>query len=90
MASLMPVLGGHSTDDSRDLPPEDALERLLGQVYDYHVTEAIFRHGQGKFKWTNGRVYEGEWQLGKQHGQGALTVEGKVTKGEWKSGVRVT
>ncbi|CAE7663404.1 unnamed protein product, partial [Symbiodinium microadriaticum] len=35
----MPVLGGHSTDDSRDLPPEDALERLLGQVYDYHVTE---------------------------------------------------
>ena len=29
MASLMPVLGGHSTDDSRDLPPEDALERLF-------------------------------------------------------------
>eukprot|EP00439_Symbiodinium_sp_Y106_P044486 s881_g5.t1 len=39
MSSLMPVLGGHSTGDSRDLPPEDALEKLLGQVYEYHVTE---------------------------------------------------
>ena len=35
------------------------------------------RHGQGKYTYLDGAVYEGEWRDGKRHGQGKETSAGR-------------
>ncbi len=48
------------------------------------------RHGYGKFKWKDGREYEGEWVKGKQHGIGLYrNAKGSEKKGKWVEGKRV-
>ena len=38
----------------------------------------------------DGRVFDGMWKNGLQHGEGTYTnAEGKVRKGVWKEGTRV-
>ena len=31
------------------------------------------KHGQGTFRWPDGRCYVGGWNMGKQHGEGHYT-----------------
>ena len=46
-------------------------------------------HGQGKYTYENGDVYEGEWNYGVRNGQGKMSYNnGNVYEGEWKNGVR--
>lgn len=35
------------------------------------------KNGYGEYKYGNGRVYQGNWVNGKQHGEGKLIVDGK-------------
>ena len=38
--------------------------------------------GRGRFVWTNGKKYEGEWKMGKMHGKGSLLMpDGSFYKG---------
>ena len=40
--------------------------------------------------WPDGRIYQGQWQNGKQHGEGIYTKpDGTSRKGEWNNGKRV-
>ena len=40
------------------------------------------------FVWKDGRVYEGAFQNGKQHGVGKYTAKGITKKGVWENGTR--
>ena len=59
--------------------------------YDFHD---MWPHGKGKMTVTldDGTVetYEGEWDVGKFHGNGKLVVNGKITVGRFEGGVLVT
>ena len=41
-----------------------------------------FEHGQGKYTWADGTVYDGEWK-GQEHGQG---TDGTTAPCTWASG----
>jgi hypothetical protein len=44
-------------------------------------------HGNGKFQWSDGSSYEGEYMFGKKHGQGKFIYhDGKMYKGMWTDG----
>ena len=48
------------------------------------------RDGFGKFLFNDGRVYEGMWSDGKQHGEGKLfEADGSVKDGTWNQGTFV-
>ena len=39
------------------------------------------------FRWKDGRVYEGEWLDGKQHGRGTfIKIDGTRKVGIWENG----
>lgn len=43
-----------------------------------------------KGRWADGRMYEGHWFNGKQHGEGFYTNKDKVRKkGYWEEGNRI-
>ena len=46
-------------------------------------------HGKGVMKYSNGNIYEGEWQQGQRHGQGKMTYcDGSTYSGNWRNGKR--
>ena len=46
--------------------------------------------GFGIYTWADGRIYEGQWLQGKQHGQGKYTAkDGKTGIGMWQYGKRI-
>jgi hypothetical protein len=46
------------------------------------------KDGDGIYKYASGKVYDGEWENNKKHGQGTLTcVDGGKYSGLWKKGV---
>lgn len=48
------------------------------------------KHGHGKYRWADGRVYDGPWNNGKQHGQGTYILPDATKKiGLWEDGKRV-
>uniref|UniRef100_A0A6C0KF06 Uncharacterized protein n=1 Tax=viral metagenome TaxID=1070528 RepID=A0A6C0KF06_9ZZZZ len=58
-----------------------------GAVYDGQGKYQGEYHGQGKYTYPGGGVYEGEWRGGKRHGQGKKTYpDGDVYEGEWRDG----
>ena len=46
------------------------------------------RHGEGKYTYVNGDVYDGEWRHGRKHGTGTYTfaATGSHYYGQWKHG----
>lgn len=59
-------------------PPSPPQREALPSVAKYTgpVDELGRRHGQGKLKWSNGDVYEGNFVHGVRHGPGSLTFGG--------------
>jgi hypothetical protein len=44
-------------------------------------------HGKGKFFWTDGRMYEGEYKNDLKHGKGIfIWKDGRKYDGEWVEG----
>lgn len=53
-------------------------------VYTGQVDEKDIPHGKGKYVYTDGNIYEGDWVDGKRHGKGKYTfVDGNVYEGDW-------
>ena len=49
----------------------------------------INKEGTGIFFWPDGRVYEGAWKNGKQHGYGRYwNQHGEEKFGFWRNGAR--
>ena len=47
-------------------------------------------HGDGKFIWNDGKVYEGNFYNGNLHGNGIITYpNGQVARGVWEHGENV-
>ena len=56
-------------------------------VYEGEVNEKNEKHGQGKYSWNDGNVYEGKWEDDRRHGQGKMTYSPDYfEEGEWKNG----
>ncbi|PKA67013.1 Phosphatidylinositol 4-phosphate 5-kinase 6 [Apostasia shenzhenica] len=77
--------------DEEDFPVGDLYqaERLLpnGDFYTGQWSTAGFPHGSGKYLWTDGCMYEGEWRRGMTTGQGKLSwPSGATYEGEFKAG----
>ena len=49
------------------------------------------REGKGSFFWKDGRIYDGQWKDGKQHGKGLfIKHEGQLAKvGIWENGKNI-
>lgn len=44
-------------------------------------------HGQGIFKWYDGKIYEGEFERGELHGNGIIYYpNGQKARGVWHRG----
>ena len=44
-------------------------------------------HGEGLYKWPDGRSYQGNYENDEQHGYGIYTFpDGRCYKGMWKDG----
>lgn len=47
-------------------------------------------HGHGVFKWTDGRIYEGEYQNDRKNGKGVFkSASGKQKEGVWQNGKQI-
>lgn len=48
------------------------------------------KHGEGDYKWADGRIYRGNWYNGKQQGEGYMIFPNKtVKKGKWNEGFKI-
>ena len=48
-------------------------------------------HGNGVFKWNDGKVYEGQFDRGEMHGNGVMYYpNGQMAKGVWHRGENLT
>jgi hypothetical protein len=57
-------------------------------TYIGHWKEGL-RHGEGKYVWNNGDMYNGNWDLDKRHGQGIYVWhDGSKYIGNYSCGVR--
>ncbi|XP_047340912.1 phosphatidylinositol 4-phosphate 5-kinase 6-like [Impatiens glandulifera] len=58
-----------------------------GDLYSGQMSTDHLPHGQGKYLWTDGCMYMGEWQKGKIIGKGRFSwPSGATYEGEFKSG----
>lgn len=60
---------------------------MLTDIIVNRIHQGAF-HGVGKMEWLDGTVYEGDWDLGRFHGQGCLTVpeDNSTWEGLFKNG----
>jgi len=58
----------------------------LMAVYKKDITRTTKKHGYGKFYWKDGRKYIGNWEDGKQHGEGVMWKDNTMIKGVWLKG----
>ena len=65
--------------------PKITVRHDNGDVYEGECKENNIRQGKGEYKWSDGSVYEGEWQNNIRHGEGEYKwFNGKVYEGGWK------
>ena len=59
----------------------------LGSVFEGQVVSDGIPHGNGKMRYPNGDVYNGQWHQGKRHGKGEYqAADGAIRTGEWFKG----
>eukprot|EP01089_Gocevia_fonbrunei_P020254 TRINITY_DN7491_c0_g1_i1.p1 TRINITY_DN7491_c0_g1~~TRINITY_DN7491_c0_g1_i1.p1 ORF type:complete len:391 (-),score=61.25 TRINITY_DN7491_c0_g1_i1:24-1196(-) len=58
--------------------------------YEYRgAFQKGFREGEGRCRYSDGRVYVGKWRQGKHHYEGTMTyTDGRKFSGEWADGKR--
>lgn len=57
-------------------PVEEDEEEKPGDSYTGHMDHGK-RQGTGKYTWSNGAVYDGEYVANKKHGQGVMLYPDK-------------
>ena len=78
-------------NDNNDIIINKKINYKDGEEYKGELKEfKIFKfHGNGKYVYKNGDIYEGEWKNGKKEGKGTLCYSnGDKYEGEWKRGKR--
>lgn len=62
--------------------------------YEYYPDKSSYlgnfaggkRNGKGRFEWSNGEIYDGEWKNNKKEGSGIWKSQGDVSYvGEWSA-----
>ena len=77
-----------STKASMSTAKRKATANLYGLTVLY-TKESLNKNnidGKGKMRWTNGRIYEGEWRENKMDGDGLfLWEDGREYEGQYKN-----
>jgi len=75
----------YSETESCDVTPAIQKPVVLG-IYDGEFANDRF-HGEGTYRWRDGRSFEGQWHMNKMHGHGKYTfVDGRSYEGQYKHG----
>jgi len=58
-----------------------------GSSYKGQMSDGL-KHGQGRFTYPNGDVYDGEWQQDQAHGLGVFTAKDLKYEGQWENDLK--
>ena len=71
-----------STQTTKNMERAGLIGRMAATTREFILNEI---EGKGKYHWSDGREYEGDWVQNKMHGQGTFIYpDGKKYIGEYK------
>ena len=84
---LFGMLSPSSTEITEMISSKTGDDIEVAGYYEGDVNSSAMADGKGVMKFSNGDVYDGDWENGKMNGKGAMLYhDGTFYQGDWKDG----